>query len=62
MVRPLRVRGDPLKRTMSRDPYLFTRAPGWVGDWDGTGPGRTSVCRLRAESVTIRKRKRGGSD
>jgi hypothetical protein len=38
MVRPLRVRGDPLKQTMPRDPYLFTRAPGWVGDWDGTGP------------------------
>jgi hypothetical protein len=28
-----------------------------VGVWDGTDPGRTSVYRLRAESVTIQEAK-----
>jgi hypothetical protein len=57
MLRPLAARGDPLKWTVPGGPYLFTRAPGWVGVWDGTGPARTSVCRLHAESVTIQEAK-----
>jgi hypothetical protein len=42
MLRRPAARGDRPKPP-AREPFLFTRAPGWEGAGDGTGPNPTQV-------------------
>ena len=42
--------GEPARKVAARL-FWFTRAPGWVGAWDGTAQERTELQHLRADSV-----------